>query len=358
MSKILDETNNVTSGFFNGTKNEDGTIDRAYDANDISSMFDGLITDGIFGTIGDQFACSKGTESNELVVYVGTGKAWFDKTWISNNAVQKIVLDAADSTKDRIDAIVIDIDKRNETRKNTIQYIVGEPALNPKKPTLVKKTSDEGSLHNQYLLRYIRVKHEKTNSKDLEFLDDREVNFITGPASTIDSKTLLAEWNKNFDNLYAEQQKDLEDVLKSVVKNSEATVEAEITTWKNGQQAAFQAWFDSLNATLDTNVATNLAMKLKREKINRLLQNGFEQCTKTISEDGKTITSYNSAEVTVDPDSDMYYKIEKAFNDDFSESTTTLRDKKDVEIAKMTKEVDPTDPTGNSFITNIVYKQV
>ena len=48
----------------------------------------------------------------------------------------------------------------------------------------------------------------------------------------------------------------------------------------------------------------------------------------------------------------------KTFNDDFSESTTTLRDKKDVEIAKMTKEVDPTDPTGNSFITNIVYKQV
>ena len=347
MSKILDETNDVTSGFFNG-------IDRTYDANDISSMFDGLITDGIFGTIGKQFACSAGSDSSKLVVNVETGKAWFNKTWIINNAIQSIELDAAPSGgKKRIDSIVIDIDKRDVTRKNTIQYIVGTPALDPQKPTLV--TND--ALHKQYALCYITVESGITDSKGLIVVDARAENFVTGPASTIDSESLLTGWSERFQSLYDDQEKDLEDKLKDLGATSETEVENEIKAWKNDQQAAFQAWFDSLNATLDTNVAANLAMKLKREKINRLLQNGFEQCTKTISEDGKTITSYNSAG-DADPDSDMYYKIEKTFNDDFSESTTTLRDKKDVEIAKMTKEVDPTDPTGNSFITNIVYKQV
>lgn len=356
MSKILtlDENNDVTSGFFNGIVNEHGTIDRIYDANDISSMFDGLITDGIFASIGGQFACSKGTDSGKLVVKVETGKAWLDKTWISNNTIQWIDLEAAPSGgKTRIDSIIIDINKRNETRKNTIQYIVGDPALAPQRPTLV--TND--ALHKQYALCYITVYPGITDSNDLVVENARAINFVTGPASQIDSETLLTDWGEKFQKLYAKQTKDLENKLESLGDTSEASVEAEIRAWKDSQQAAFQAWFDSLNATLDGNVATNLTMKLKREKINRLLQNGFEQCTKTISEDGKTITSYNSAG-DADPDSDMYYKIEKTFNNDFSESTTTLSDKKDVVIAIMTKEVDPTDPTGNSFITNIVYKQV
>lgn len=351
---ILDENNDVTSGFFNGVADEHGTIDRTYDANDISSMFDGLITDGIFASIGGQFACSKGTDSGKLVVKVETGKAWLNKTWISNNAIQSIELDAAPSGgKKRIDSIVIDIDKRNNTRKNTIQYIVGTPALDPQKPTLV--TNDD--LHKQYALCYITVESGKTDSKDLIVVDARANNFVTAPASTIDSESLLTGWSEHFQSLYDDQKVKLKDELKNLGKDSEAKVEAEITTWKTNQQAAFQVWFDSLNATLDSNVATNLTMKLKREKINRLLQNGFEQCTKTISEDGKTITSSNSAG-NADPDSDTYYKIKKTFNDDFSESTTTLSNKQDVVIATMTKEVDPTDPTGNSFITNIVYNQV
>ena len=348
MSKILDETNNVTSGFFNGE-------DRRYDADAISSMFDGLITDGIFGTIGKQFACSAGSDSSKLVVNVETGKAWFNKTWIVNNAIQSIELDAAPSGgKKRIDSIVIDIDKRNETRKNTVQYIVGTPALEPQKPTLV--TND--ALHKQYALCYITVESGKTDSKDLIVVDARAENFVTGPDSKIDSKELLTGWGENFQSLYDDQEVKFKDELTNLGKDSKARVEAEITTWKNDQQASFDAWFAEIQATLSGNPTANLTKKLEREKINRLLQNGFEQCTKTISEDGKTITSYNSAEVTVDPDSDTYYKIKKTFNDDFSESTTTLSNKQDVEIATMTKEVDPTDPTGNSFITNIVYKQV
>lgn len=350
---IYDETDFVTSGFFNGVLNADKTIDRKYDADDISSMFDGLITDGIFASIGGQFKCSIDQSAvDALVVKVATGKAWFDKTWIINNSLLTITLDPADSAKDRIDAIVIDIDKRDATRKNTIQYIPGTPSYDPKEPTLA---TAKDSPHKQYALCYIRVNHGTTNSNDLKFHENgRVANFITAPLSTIESEPFLEGWKATFQGLYDDQQKKLVDALETLGETSEARVDSEITNWKAGQQAAFDAWFDALQATLSGNPTANLSTKLEREKINRLLQNGFEQCTKEISEDGKTITSRNSAG-DIDPDSNAYYKITKNFNDDFSELTTTLSDKQNVEKAKMTKTFDS---TGSTIKTTIDYKQV
>lgn len=341
---ILDELNNVTSGFFNGE-------DRKYDADAISSMFDGLITDGIFASIGDHFECVTGEDTNKLIVNVKTGKAWFDKTWISNNVIQNIKLKAAPSGASiiRIDAIVIDIDKRSDKRKNTIQYIPGEPALDPQKPKLVKD-----DYHKQYALCYIKVKNGITNSKDLELLQGDPVNYVTGPVSTIDSKPVLEEWKKNFQSLYDDQEKKLKVELKELGEASAASIDAQITAWKAGQEESFAAWFEALNTTLSANEAANLNTKLKREKINRLLQNGFEQCMKEISEDGKTITSRNLAGDS-DPDSSIYYKIEKSFNDDFNKLTTTLSNNNNITIAIMTKTFDS---TGSTIETTIDYIQV
>lgn len=346
-----DETNFVTSGFFNGQKKTDGTIDRLYNADDISSMFDGLITDGIFASIGGKFECSIETSAvDSLVVKVATGKAWFDKTWIINNTVLTITLDPADSARDRIDAIVIDINK--EERKNTIQYIPGTPSSEPTEPPLA---TDKNSPHKQYALCYIRVNHGTTNSNNLKFHENgRVVNFITAPFSTIESKPFLEGWGETFQSLYDGQQAELVKALEGLGKTSEERVNTEITTWKEGQQASFDTWFGKLEATLSGNVAANLANKLEREKINRLLQNGFEQCTKEISEDGKTITSRNLAGNS-DPDSSVYYKIEKSFNDDFSKLITTLSDNNNVTKAIMTKTFDS---TGSTIETIIDYKQV
>ena len=344
--QILDETKNVTSGFFNGIVNENGTIDRTYDANDISSMFDGLITDGIFGTIGDEFACSAGNSASQLIVKVGTGKAWFNKTWISNNEEQTIELDAAPPVgQTRIDAIVIDIDKTQATRKNTIQYIPGVASANATPPELVSGGT-ESNPHKQYALWHITVRSGITDSRELVIKDARIVNRIIGPAIKIDTKPFLEGWEVQFQNLYVDQEKALKTMLETLGDTSESRVESEISDWKKTQQASFETWFGALEATLSDNVAANLTTKLEREKINRLLQNGFEQCKKEISEDGKIITSYNQDDTT-------YYKITKKFNDDFSELTTTLSDKQNVEKAKMTKTFDS---TGSIINTTVEYK--
>ena len=58
----------VTYGFYN-SKNKD----RTYDAIQMSSIFDGIIRDGILQHVGDTMMVK---ESSGMTVHVGTGRAW------------------------------------------------------------------------------------------------------------------------------------------------------------------------------------------------------------------------------------------------------------------------------------------
>ena len=61
-----------TYGFFNSLNG-----DRKYTAEQLSSIFDGLITDGVFDSIGDILATVPGSG---MQVIVKSGKAWFNRT--------------------------------------------------------------------------------------------------------------------------------------------------------------------------------------------------------------------------------------------------------------------------------------
>lgn len=69
----------VTCGFYNSLNG-----DRKYDAMQISSVFDGLIIDGVFASIGTAFAVKA---AGGLTLNIGIGKAWFNHSWTLNEAV-------------------------------------------------------------------------------------------------------------------------------------------------------------------------------------------------------------------------------------------------------------------------------
>lgn len=70
----------VTYGFYN-SKNKD----RRYDAIQMSSIFDGIIRDGILQHVGTAMMVK---ESTGMMVNVGIGRAWFNHTWTLNDAVK------------------------------------------------------------------------------------------------------------------------------------------------------------------------------------------------------------------------------------------------------------------------------
>ena len=117
-----------TCGFFNS---ENG--DRKYNAEQMSAIFDGIIADGVFTTIGDHMAVTAGTG---MQVLVGTGKAWFDHTWNVNDAAYPLTIAASDVTLSRIDAIVLETNHSDSVRLNKLRVVQGTVASSPVKPTL------------------------------------------------------------------------------------------------------------------------------------------------------------------------------------------------------------------------------
>lgn len=212
----------VSSGFFNSVNH-----DRLYDAEQLSSIFDGVIVDGVYENVGEAFNVIAYPDAYNTVL-VGTGRAWFDHTWTLNDSRFSITLDPPNEMLGRIDAIVIDVNKERDTRKNSIIYLKGDEATPDFPPTLINTEN-----HHQYPIAYI-TRHAEQNGPISQ--SDIEITVGTG-ACPIATGVLEAQ---NLENLM--QQLDAE----------------------------FNEWWDGIKDVLDENVATNLQNQINeiKEQLN------------------------------------------------------------------------------------------
>lgn len=168
----------LTSGFYNSVNG-----DRKYNAEQLSSIFDGLINDGILYNVGNRFNI---TALNGNNVQVGSGRAWFNHTWIYNDSNYTISLEASSALLNRIDAIVLEINRNQDIRSSQIIVIKGEESSSPSNPNLIKN-----EYQNQYPLAYI---YRKANSSSITQEDitikvgTEECPYVTGilPVEDID----------------------------------------------------------------------------------------------------------------------------------------------------------------------------
>lgn len=190
----------LTCGFFNSV---DG--DRKYDATQFASLFDGVITDGVVAAVGDFFATTPG---GGMVVNVGSGRAWFNRTWTYSDAKIPLTLDASDLLYDRIDAVVLEIDTSVMVRDNSIKVLKGTPAQEPVKPVL----TNEGDIH-QYALAYVRVKASsiEIGAGDITInVGQADCPFVTSIVETPELEVLFAQWDAQFTEWFENVQSQLE----------------------------------------------------------------------------------------------------------------------------------------------------
>lgn len=182
----------ITSGFFNSLNG-----DRKYDARQMGEMFDGLIEDGVFMSIGDAL---KTVPSSGMTVSVGTGRAWFLHTWTKNDSDHLITVSAAESVLNRIDTIALDVDNTESTRDNDIILIKGTPSSNPQRPSLID-TDD----HKQIPLADILVpagSTQLTATNITNIVGTSECPYVTGPLSIIQNDDILEAWQEEFDTWF------------------------------------------------------------------------------------------------------------------------------------------------------------
>lgn len=281
----------VTFGFYNSVNH-----DRRYNALQMSSIFDGIIKDGIFMSIGTAMVVKA---SSGMTVNVGEGRAWFDHTWTLNDSELPVKLEASELILNRIDTIVLDVDHRDSVRANSIIAIKGTPASNPVAPTLIRTTD-----HNQYPLCNIYVKAgvtEITQSNITNLVGTGSCPFITGILESIDIEDLVSQWEAQWNEFYNAQTLDMQLTADEWKKqwNDWYTVQTAVATadmekWMSDRQADFNYWWSQMQAVLDGDVAANLAQRvLKLEENFGILATEFKVYHNLLDSNADTIQDSN-----------------------------------------------------------------
>lgn len=320
----------VTYGFYNSLNG-----DRKYNAEQVSSLFDGLIIDGVFASIGTAFAVKA---AGGLTVNVGIGKAWFDHTWTVNDSILPMTAPEAEVLLDRIDAVVLEVNGTESVRENTIKFVKGNPSSAPSRPTL----TNEGNVH-QYPLCYIYRKYGTAviNQADITpMVGTESTPFVTGILQTISLDELLGKWQDELDRFTDARSQEVDDWI--------AQEESDFTAWFNkmkadlqqeqtvldqwiaSEQADFLAWYNQMKDQLSGDVAGNLQLEIDKEEVKRILLVGFEDGTKEFSDDGTVITSTASDGRT----------LTKTFSDGFLTMTNVLKSAAGAEVARAVKTFD------------------
>lgn len=207
----------ITYGFFNSVSG-----DRVYNADTISHMFNGLLSDGVYQGYEGGFKVSP---SSGLTLSVASGRAIVHDRWAENDAAVTITLDSANAALPRWDAIVLEKDVTN--RNITLKVLKGTAASSPVKPTPNRNTAALYDL----LLAYVYVGAGATAITSANIEDQRSgayCGWVTGLVNQVDTSTLFTQF-------MAAYQDNLDDM----------------EAWEAAQKAAFDAWFNDLQSDLN-----------------------------------------------------------------------------------------------------------
>lgn len=364
MSRITSEAEYyVTCGFFNSDSN--GV--RKYDAQDFSKLFDGMITDGVFASIGD---CLVVKASSGNTVNIGTGKCWFNHTWTLNSNILPMVCDPADTLLNRIDAIVLEVNATQSVKDNCFKYIKGTPALEsePLKPTLVNT-----DFIHQHALCYIYRPLGSTSisqSNIENVIGTAETPFVTALLQTVSLDELLGQWQTQLDEFIAARQEEVNtfivdneqmyddsiaakeqaaddsiaakeqsfdeaieakeaehDSWSAVIRSEMETLLSEVELWYGNTHTTIDGYLAEFKDKLGTDPATALQLQIDENEIKNILMNGFVDGTKNISNDGTFITSTNSDGWT----------LVTTFTNNFLTITSVLTDSNNTELGRLVK---------------------
>lgn len=283
----------LTYGFFDSDNG-----DRKYSATQFSSIFDGIINDGVYEQIGNKFIVTPGTG---MAVKVGSGRAWLKRKWIYNSSDYSVSLDPADNNNPRIDAITLTVNLKNTERRAYFYVINGTPAASPQRPT-VSNLDDIYRL----VLAYVRVPAGATSisqSNITNAVGTSVTPYVTGILQVTSVDNLVAQWRnewvpifEHYQELIASDYNDfsgrrtiaIEDIasdvnavtgrredaireidiflngLKATLRDNGDLVISDFQSWMTEKQSLFTSWFTTLRNELNSNQAANLAARIEQ----------------------------------------------------------------------------------------------
>lgn len=245
----------VTYGFYNSSNG-----DRKYNALQFSRLFEGIIRDGVFSTVGGSLMV---VAASNLTVNISPGRAWFNNTWTNNDALLPLTLDPAEAMLNRYDAIVLEV--APDERENRFKIVKGTPATTPAKPTMIKT----GGIY-QYPLAYIYVGKGVGSISQANIsnaVGTTECPFITGALQQVTTNDIIAQWESEFNTWFDDLQAQLEG---NVVTNLQNQINTKLTA--NGGDGK-DVVVSFTEAATEANIASGEKLSTMFGKILKKLKN-------------------------------------------------------------------------------------
>ena len=189
----------VTYGYFNSV---DG--DRTYNADQMSEYFDGLVSNGVYESVGGglQVLASEG-----MTVAVQTGRGVINCKWLKNDSVLPLDITAAHALLNRITSVVLRLDIVN--RLMEIDTKDGTNASSPEPPAL---QNDSEAI--ELCLANIYVAAGTTSISQADITDMRpssSCGWVTGLIEQVDTSTLFLQYQAAYENYYATMTAEFEE---------------------------------------------------------------------------------------------------------------------------------------------------
>lgn len=185
----------IQSYFFNAILN-DGTYDRIYNAEDVTSYLDMLVGNGVFPNPSTMLQVRASTGMN---VIVGAGAGWINGHKLINTADLTLTLDASDVLLNRIDLVIFYVDFTQRTMGIGIKK--GTLAASPVAPTLQRDTS-----RYEMCLARITVDKQITAITSAMITDTRGnsnvCGYVQGLIQQADTSTLFESWQNGFETWF------------------------------------------------------------------------------------------------------------------------------------------------------------
>ena len=182
------------NGFFNAVNN-----DRVYNAELLSGIFEGLITNGVYESVGNKLAVSP---SGGMGIQIDTGRGWFAKHWVNNTAPHQLTLEASDVVLNRYCAVCIRVDTTDAVRSAVPYLKYSDFATTPVKPTMTRSETV-----NEYCLAYVYIPAGSSAVTAANIEDTRANNdlcgWVTGLIEQLSSTTLFSQWEAIFTDWFS-----------------------------------------------------------------------------------------------------------------------------------------------------------
>lgn len=240
-----------TSGFFNSVNG-----DRVYTAQQMSSIFEGLITNGVYESVGNKLAVEP---NNGMTIQIATGRGWFAKHWVNNDSEYTMTLNPSDVTLKRYVAVVIKADDTDSVRDAKPYLKYGEFNANPVKPVM-EKTEKVNEFCLAYILQDAGATEIRAEHIEDTRMDNKLCGWVTGLITQVDSHTLFTQWQALFDGF---------------LKQSTET---------------FTEWFTNLEGKINDNTETMLVSALPTSMVLKIPVDSWQGNTVTVSVVGMTDT--------------------------------------------------------------------